>query len=175
MGSFRTFRRFLRPEAVKLALATRAVPEGDLPQDFDPESEKNLDRIREGVVDELCGLFEATACVSSRSKLFKDLLNREKKAVTAVGGGIALPHVRTLQAREFVMCFARSIEGLPFRAPDGESVHLFFGMVAPPYDDRTYLKVYQHLASFLIDPEHVKQFLEADEPGVILRLLDIFR
>ncbi len=175
MSSFRTFRRFLRPEAVKLALATRAVPEGDLPEGFDPGSEKNLDRIREGVIDELCGLFDATGSVSSRSKLFKDLLNREKKAVTTVGSGIALPHVRTLQAREFVMCFARSIEGLPFRAPDEEPVHLFFGMVAPPYDDRIYIKVYQHLASFLIDPEHVQQFLEAEEPGEVLRLLDIFR
>ncbi len=167
-----TIRRFLRPEAIRLELRTRKVPEGDLPADFDPLSERNLNRVRDGIVEELCELFEATGEVSSRTRLFRDLQNREKKAGTAVGNGIAMPHVRTLQAREFLMCFGRSIEGLPFRAPDDEPVHLFFGMISPPYDDRVYLRVYRRLASVLLNPEHVEEFMAAEQHSEILRILE---
>ena len=165
-------RRHLRPEAVRIELATRLHPPGDLPEEFDPLGERNLDRIRDGVLEELCDLFEATGEAVNRSRLFRDLQNREKKAGTAVGDGVAIPHVRTLQAREFLMCFARSRVGLPFRAPDGEPVHLFFGMIAPPYEDRTYLKVYQGLATILLDPERFRAFMEAADPSEVLRVLE---
>ena len=73
------------------------------------------------------------------------------------------------------MAFGRSPEGLPFRAPDGEPVHLFFAMAAPPYDDRTYLKVYSSLTKLLIVPEHREQFLLAEDPSEILRALELVR
>jgi mannitol/fructose-specific phosphotransferase system IIA component (Ntr-type) len=170
-----SFRRFLRPEAIRLELKTSATPAGELPEGFDPLERRNLDRVRDEVLEELCELFEATGEVASRARLFRDLQNREKKAGTAIGGGLALPHVRTLQAREFVMCFARSKKGLPFRAPDDEPVRIFIGMVAPPYDDRTYLKVYKSLAPILQDPDRVQGFLEAGDPSEILRILEILR
>lgn len=154
---------------------TRVRPEGYLPPDFDPLGEKNLNRIRDGVVTELCDLLESTGKVVNRKRLFRDLHNREKRAGTAVGTGIAIPHVRTLQAREFIMCFGRSPEGLPFRAPDGEPVHLFFGMVSPPYEDRVYLRVYRQLATTLIQPERFQEFMEAGDPTEILRLLGSIR
>ena len=167
------FRRFLRPEAVKLELQTRELPEGDLPDGFDPLSEKNLDRIRESVLSELCELFETTGEIANQNRLFRDLHNREKKACTAVGHGVAIPHVRTLQARSFVMCFARSREGLPFRAPDDERVRLFFGLVAPPYEDKIYLRVYQHLATVLLDAGRYQGFLDAEQPSEVLRVLEL--
>jgi len=167
-----TIRRFLRPESIRLELRTRAVPEDALPEDFDPLGEKNLNRVRDGLVEELCELFDVTGEVANRSRLFRDLHNREKKAGTAVGGGIAMPHVRTLQTREFLMCFGRSREGLPFRAPDDEPVHLFFGLISPPYEDRIYLRVYRHLATILMAPEHFQEFMQAQEPSEVLRLLE---
>jgi mannitol/fructose-specific phosphotransferase system IIA component (Ntr-type) len=166
-------RRYLRPEAVRLELQTRAVPPGDLPDGFDPLSERNLNRIRDEVLEELCELFDATGGVSSRSRLYRDLQNREKKAGTAVGSGVAIPHVRTLQAREFLMCFGRSTEGLPFRAPGGEPVHLFFGMISPPYEDRVYLKVYRHLASVLLQSEYFQELMSAKDPSEVLRTLEV--
>jgi len=156
-------------------MLTRPTPEGELPEDFDVHDERNFDRVRDEILEEICDLLEASGAVTSRSKLFRDLQNREKKAGTAVGGGVAIPHVRTLQAREFAMCFARSGEGLPFRAPDGEPVRLFFGLVAPPYEDRQYLRVYASLAGVLRDAESAHELLSAEEPSEVLRTLETFR
>ena len=152
------FRRFLPPEAIRLALNTKLYPEGELPEGFDPLGRQNLNRVREGVIGELCELIVSTGSVANENRLFRDLFNREKKAVTAVGQGIAFPQ-----------------EGLPFEAPDDEPVQLFFAMAAPPYDDRTYLRVYKSLATLLLVPENYEQFLEAREPSEILRALELVK
>lgn len=165
------FRRYLHPDAVRLEMETRRVPDGEVPPDFDPMSHRNTERVREEVIQELTGLLETTGQVANPKRLFRDLYHREKRAGTAVGQGIAFPHVRTLQVRSFVMAFCRSEEGLPFNAPDDEPVHLFFAMVAPPYDDRIYLRVYRSLARLLLQPEYYDQFLSVEEPGEILRTL----
>lgn len=166
-------RRFLRPDTIRLHMRTSAVPPGDLPEDFDPNSKNNINRVREGIAEELTELFEATGAVSNPRKLFKEICDREKKAPTGLGHGIAVPHLRTLQARSFVMAFARSEEGLPFQAPDHEPVHLFFAMIAPPYDDRTYLRVYKSLATLLLDPENLDKFLTAKDDHEILRSMEL--
>ena len=169
------FRRFLPPEAIRLDLQTKKTPDGEFPEDFDPMGERNMERIRKSVIAEITELFEATGQVGNPKRLFRDLYEREKRAVTAVGQGIAFPHVRTLQVRSFVMAFARSVGGLPFGAPDEEPVHLFFAMAAPPYDDRTYLRVYRSLATLLLQPEYYEQFLSLQEPGEVLRTLELVR
>jgi mannitol/fructose-specific phosphotransferase system IIA component (Ntr-type) len=127
------------------------------------------------VVQELVQLFATTGQIANEKKLFTDLLNREKRASTAYGDGVALPHVRTLQARSFVMAFARSTPGLPFGAPDHKSTHLFFGLVAPPYDDRLYLRVYRTLGPLLLDTEWQAELMAARDPHRVLRLLEVVR
>jgi mannitol/fructose-specific phosphotransferase system IIA component (Ntr-type) len=170
-----TFRRFLAPESIRLALTTRLEPPGGAPADFDPLGQRNLNRVREEVIQELTDLLAASGDAGNPNRLFKDLLDREKKAVTAVGEGVAFPHVRTLQVKRFIMAFGRSEEGLPFAAPDGEPVHLFFAMVAPPYDDRTYLKAYRSLAKLLLEPEHRELFMTARDASEILRALELVK
>ncbi len=171
------FRRILSAESMRFELNTLAVtpPASEDEEPLDPDDDRNLDRVREEVLDELCELFDASGAVANRTRLFTDLNNREKRTGTAMGERIAIPHVRTMQAKRFVMAFGRSLEGLPFRAPDGATVQLFFAMVAPPYEDRTYLRVYRALASSLLHEEHRQAFLEATDPNDVWRILEVFK
>jgi PTS system fructose-specific IIC component len=169
------FRRFLPPQAIRLEMLTRLRPDGDVPEDFDPLGPRNVERIRFGVIEEIADLLDTTGQTGNRTRLSRDLYNREKRAGTAVGQGIAFPHVRTLQVKSFVMAFARSREGLPFDSPDQEPVRLFFAMAAPPYDDRTYLRVYRSLATLLLQPEYFERFLSIEDPGEILRALELVK
>ena len=166
-------RRFLRPESIRLELRTRAVPEDADPKDFDRNSAKNRARIREEVMQELTELFERTGEVGNPNRFYLDLLNRDKRGGTTLGSGIVVPHVRTMRVRSFVMVFGRSSRGLPYDTPDDEPARLFFGLAAPPYDDKTYLKVYQTLAEILLDPEHYQAFLDAEEPSEVIRALQV--
>lgn len=170
------FRRILAAESMRFRLRTQLTPENDeLPDDFDPQSEKNLNRIREEVIGEIAELLDAAGVVANRNRLEKDLLNREKKAVTAVGSGLAIPHVRTIQAKRFAMAFARSSDGLPFRAPDGEPVHVFVAMVSPPFEDRLYLKIYRTLGQAMLDEELRATLFAAVTPNDVWEVLERFQ
>jgi len=88
-----------------------------------------------------------------RELLIEVLLARETTSSTAIGDGIAIPHVRhpvvaAGAAATVSLCFlARPV---PFGAPDGKPVHTIFTIVSPTV--RTHLQVLAHLARVLQDP-----------------------
>lgn len=157
--------RHLKTDLIKLSLETRIEP--------DPDTGILTKRaLREGKVrllTEMVELMEQHARVGNPSKLITDLYNREKKASTAIGHGIAVPHVRTYQAKEFIIAVGRSAEGIEFEAPDNEPVHLFFCMAAPQYDDKLYLQVFKALAENLRFDYFRKRLLAAEAEYDIIR------
>jgi PTS system fructose-specific IIC component len=162
--------RFLHPECIKLDLDAHAseAPEGET----EAQRDKRLGRDKERVLTELAELFDRSGLVVNRSKFLRDLTNRERKATTAVAPGIAIPHVRTMQVRAFVMGFARAPgEGIPFDSLDGEPTRLFFLLASPPYDDRTYLAVYRELAQLIQDEDAFAALHEARTPQDVFNVL----
>ena len=144
---------------------------------IDPEKDpvKERTRLKEAVIEELADLFMNTGQIRNRSKFHHDLLSRERKASTAIGGGLALPHVRSMQPKQFCMVFARSRDGVEFESPDGEPVHIFFGMAAPSYDERMsneYLQVYKWIARSFKEEEWLSEaLLEAEDEHEIIGIL----
>jgi len=158
--------RYLRPDLIKMELETD-------PEAFaDGESERPdrlLWEVKQAVLEELVELLERSGKIGNRSKLFTDLFNREKKATTGLESGVAIPHVRTIQAKDFVIAFARSTEGIDFDALDKRPSHLFFVMVSPPYDDRTYLKALKDLMTLVRMEEFRRSLLEAQSEHEIIK------
>lgn len=162
--------RFLHPECIKLDLETHASE--PVENETDAQRDKRLHRDKEHVLEELADLFDRSGLVVNRSKFLRDLTNRERKATTAVAPGIAIPHVRTMQVRAFVMGFARAPgDGIPFDSLDGEPTKLFFLLASPPYDDRTYLAVYRELAQLIKDEDTFAALHEAKVPQDVFNVL----
>lgn len=162
--------RLLRPELILLEMETREPPDEE--RDGVPRSKYVLAR-KECVLGELVELLARSGRIGNPRKLHTDLLGREKKASTGLEHGIAVPHVRSRQAKEFVFAFARSTPGVEFDCRDGRRAHLFFALVAPPGEDRAYLRIYRKLAeafSFAGD-DLTREFLAARDEGEILRIL----
>jgi mannitol/fructose-specific phosphotransferase system IIA component (Ntr-type) len=159
--------RYLKPELIKLELETNS--EFDSENNLSPQ--KKLWQTKYAVLEELVNLLDQSGKVCNKKKLFVDLFNREKKASTGIGKGIAFPHVRTMQARDFVMGFARSNHGYDFDSLDKLPVHLFFVMVAPPYDDTLYLRVFRSLASLLQYDSLRDELLAAHDEYEIIRAI----
>lgn len=137
--------KFLRPELIKLEMETQV--------ECDPECQLHPDKVlwnrKRTILCELVELLGRSGKVGNPNKLLVDFLNREKKATTGIGHGIAIPHIRSMQSKEFLMGLGRSKEGYDFDSIDKEPVHLFFVMASPPYDDDLYLKVFKALAEML--------------------------
>jgi mannitol/fructose-specific phosphotransferase system IIA component (Ntr-type) len=159
--------RYLKPELIKLEMETEIH--------IDSETQLHPDKIlwtrKEAILKELVDLLDISGKIGNKRKLLIDLVNREKKATTGIGFGIALPHVRSIQAKEFMMGLARSKKGYDFDSLDQEPVHLFFVMAAPPYDDALYLKVFKALAEILRFDYFREELLQASSEYEIIRAI----
>ena len=165
--------RFLDARCVRLAMRTESTPVP--PEEGEGAARRRVRHDQEAAIAEIAELLNASEAVVNASKLTRDLINRERKATTAIHPGIAIPHVRTLQVRRFVMGLARPLgDGLPFGAPDGSLTRLFLPLVSPPYDDRTYLLVYRELAQLLSDEELVGRLLAAPDVQEVFNILRAF-
>jgi mannitol/fructose-specific phosphotransferase system IIA component (Ntr-type) len=161
--------RYIQFELIKL----------EMNSEFDPPEEgeyskKQIMDIKETILTELVDLMDQSEKVSNKHKLFVDLLNREKKASTAIGRGIAIPHIRSMQAKDFILVIGRKLEGYEFDSLDGQPVKLFFCMAAPPYDDSLYLKVFKELAERFDHPGFIENLLEAEDGHEIIRAFKEF-
>jgi len=150
----------------------------DLKPDFpmlapeeDATGEAYRGKCKDAVIVALADLFAASGAIRNESKFLKDFRKREKAGTTGIGMGIAIPHIRSMQPREPVMIFARSKIGLEFQSVDDKPVHLFFGLTAPPYQERIYLDLYRRLGFLLQEPWLVDSMMAIQKPGEVIRLL----
>jgi PTS system fructose-specific IIC component len=159
--------RYLKPAQIRLELETTTpaeVPEGWTRERF-------VASLKERVLAELAGLFVASGKVGNAKKFLEDLVHRERRSSTALGGGLAVPHVRTPQAKGFLLCFARSTPGVEFDAPDGAPVHFFIGVVAPPHDDRLYLEAYREIGKAFGREDAKRALAGAKDAHEVIRIL----
>jgi mannitol/fructose-specific phosphotransferase system IIA component (Ntr-type) len=110
----------------------------------------------------------------SEAILVKMLKRRENLGSTGFGGGVAIPHCRSLVVKRLRVAFARKPEGLDFDALDGKPVHHFFLIVAPPLEvtNPQYLPVLGKIAQFCKDPDVVRRLGELDSVEEFLQLLE---
>ena len=156
--------RFLSEDLIDLDFR---VDQEEPPEDSN--SSKWRQRNKERVLGKLVKLLENTGRTGNGTRLLTDFVNREKKATTGIGSGIAVPHIRSMQAKEFLIGFARSADGFDFESLDGEPTHMFFVMAAPPYDDNLYLKVFKALSENLQYEDFRNELMSAKEPYDIIR------
>lgn len=169
--------RFLRPACIQLDLATAPLPivldeTGEEPT---AAMARRKSKEKDLVMAELAEILARSPDVVNPTKLHKDLIHRENNASTAIAPGVAIPHVRTLQARAFFMGFARAADpGLHYASLDGDPTRLFFLMAAPPYDDRTYHLVQKEIAQILRDDDMVDELLAVETPQDVFNSLRRF-
>lgn len=161
--------RYLSESRIRLEMQTI------MPSDEEREEiprERWLPDLKERVIRELCGLLLTSPDIRNANKLFLDLHNREKQWSTALGHGVAFPHVRTMHTRTLVFAIGRSTSGLDYDSPDGEPVYLFFAMVCPPYEDQLYRRFAKQLAIAVTYGGLVEEALQVATTGEMMRLVD---
>jgi len=162
--------RYLTPELVELRLDS--LVDLDFPEEM--SDQRRIRETKQRIISVLAGILDRSGNVRNVLRLFRDLHNREKKATTGIGHGVAIPHVRTMQVKEFVIAFARSDAGLEFDALDAGPVTIFFPMAAPPSNDTSYLRVYKSLSDILRFEDTVRELKSASDPHEIIRIIRSF-
>jgi nitrogen PTS system EIIA component len=105
--------------------------------------------------------------------LLRVIHRREAVGSTGVGGGIAIPHSRSLVTRRVMLAYGHHREGVEFQAIDGKPVHDLFLIVAPPIEiSNQYLSVLGRLAQFAKDPDLPERLAALTSVDDFFRLLE---
>ena len=94
----------------------------------------------------------------------RDLLEREQLGSTALGRGIAVPHVYNTQFKQVILAVGRCAEGVHFDdAPDGAAVQAIFLLVLPEGRSEPYLTFLARLGRLMDRPDFMERFLNAPD------------
>ena len=126
---------------------------------------------KDEALKELIGLFGLDE--KSEGILFKMLKRRENLGSTGIGGGIAIPHCRSLVVNRLRVAFGRKREGIDFKAIDDKPVRYIFLIVAPPLEvSNQYLPVLGRIAQFSKDSEVPEALGELEKAEDFVALLE---
>lgn len=126
---------------------------------------------KEGALRELAEMAASTDNNISAQTLCRIMLDREIIGSTGVGNGIAIPHGKTDQLEEIILCFGRSLRGINFDAIDNRPVHLFLMLLSPKTVAAEYLKTLAQASKILKDEDNREKLLNA---ATSLQVLEIF-
>lgn len=110
-----------------------------------------------------------------KKTFFKAILEREKIVSTGIGMGVALPHAKLKDLKEFFIVIGiQKNQGLDWKAIDKAPVRIIF-MIGGP-DDRSseYLQILSSLTKGIKDEEVRKKLLKASTSEEVIKLFESF-
>ena len=142
--------------------------------DFLPEQAIDLQIAGPGRDDILAQLVHLLATgPADAAVLQRRLLHRESLGSTGVGYGVGIPHCRTPLVDRLRLAYGRHLAGVPFDAVDGQPVHHFFLIVAPPVEvSNTYLPMLGRIAQLVKEPDVPPRLMTLTQPAELLALFD---
>lgn len=98
-------------------------------------------------------------------------MGREIVFGTALGDGIAVPHLRVKTLQEPMILLGRSMTGVPWNAPDGRSVHFVFLVLVPRARDALHLQILAAIAKMTSSKQNRESLQQARDVDQLYRLL----
>ena len=126
---------------------------------------------KRGVLEELTGLLEKSGKIKDAKATVDILMEREKLGSTGIGQGIAIPHAKTDQTTQVAAAFGLSRRGIAFDSLDGEKVHLFFLLVAPPDAAGLHLKALARISRLLKDKFFRQSLRDVKDVAEVLKII----
>ncbi len=122
-------------------------------------------------LEEQGSLRRLTDEATGAEELLQQLLERELKGNTALGGGVGYPHIRSEHFRDFLLALATVPEGVRYGEAE-EPVRLLLLAVVPPQKNALLLGVVTCLSRIIADAELLERLVRAEAADQVLRLLE---
>jgi len=129
-------------------------------------------KTKSSVVHGMVALATKTGRVCDPQVLLAGLEAREALCSTGLPGGLALLHTRQPEIYLFETSFivlGRTIQAIPFGAPDGQPTHLFFLLAVP--DDRLHLHLLARLCLMAQKTAMLEELLQAGDAEAMYQCL----
>ncbi|MCP4651797.1 MAG: PTS sugar transporter subunit IIA [Candidatus Omnitrophica bacterium] len=136
-----------------------------------------MDLVAQGkdeIIKEIADKVKCGGNVVDENKFIADVLEREALGSTGIGNNVGIPHARTDAVKGFVIGFAKSKEGVDFKALDGQPVKLIFLMGADPKELNFYMRVLAELSKLLMNNAFREELLATTTPKDVVGVIKKF-
>ena len=94
--------------------------------------------------------------------IFDLFIARERLGSTAIGHGVAIPHIRFAALDQPMAVVCQLTQPIDYDAKDGQAVDLFFALLVPEDADSSHLAILSQVADLLSDPDRRAALRAAD-------------
>ncbi len=122
----------------------------------------------EGAITSLAKLMEDNKFISNADSLISAAMNREGVLSTAIGGGLAFPHVRGVEGGGLTLAMGVSKKGINWT---GEKVHIVFLSAIPVAVSAFYLRLMSGIIQSLSKKDNFDALLNAKDEAVLWKTL----
>lgn len=106
------------------------------------------------------------------AKVFMDAIyKREALVSTGVGLGIAIPHVKIPEVKDYVIAVGRRNDGIEFDSLDGQPVRLIFMIGASERQTRDFVKMLASVMHLLKNGARRVELLDAAIPDAFIEIV----
>ena len=125
----------------------------------------------EDAISRLAAAAQGAGLVDDASKLVAAAMERERTLSTAVGKGLAFPHVRGIEGGGLTLALGTSREGVKWSGADDKPVHFVFFSTIPTAVSAFYLKLISGLVDTFTKETHRKAVLAAGDQESLWKAL----
>ena len=115
---------------------------------------------RDECIKELIDKLVAAKTINNADSIFDAVLEREKIMTTGVGNGIAIPHCKHSDSRNFSICLGIQKKGIDFQSIDKKDVNIIFLLVGPENNPGLHIKFLSRISRLMSNEELRQQLLE---------------
>lgn len=129
---------------------------------------------RDDSIGELLDALVAAGSVPTekRDEFVKAVIKREKRGSTGIGHGVAVPHVKSLEARSVSVAIGLSVRGIEFNALDRQPVHAIFLLVSPEERPDEHIAAMEAVVGCLGKDQFRRFLRQATSIGDVVTLLE---
>ncbi|MFO7871716.1 MAG: PTS sugar transporter subunit IIA [Kiritimatiellia bacterium] len=106
-----------------------------------------------------------------KGSVLAGLKEREALSSTGIGGGVAIPHCRLDEARDFVIGILAIPAGVDFQAMDGKKVRLVVFVIAPASENGAHIRLLSQISHILKKESAVAELADAADPEDVLQIV----
>jgi mannitol/fructose-specific phosphotransferase system IIA component (Ntr-type) len=105
-------------------------------------------------------------------EVYEKVFEREKLKTTGIGHGVAIPHARTIGAKQLYCAAATSENGIEFNAMDRKLVNLFFLIVSPNFTVGPHLNIISAVSHLISKNANINaDTAKAQTPAEFMKIL----
>ena len=127
------------------------------------------------IITELVEIAGESKRIANKKSCLKVMLGREELGSTGIGNGVAIPHAKVKEVRDFILVLGRKGGGIDFGALDGERTFLFFALFSPQEKVGMHLKILAEISHLVKDKFSVERLRRAKDKKEIIRIICAFK